>query len=385
MQNHARRRVFVTGGDSAVSFSGCARFFMDGLARELPDFDVLPIPIHSYRELFRATALWGATRRVDPRRYFFMTRQFQDANWSANRFGSRPGDILVSFLPVLIGAAPFDRRFLYVDMTFGQYLTYGQFADIPGRIRAELLAQERASYAVADRIFAFTGEVRRQLVEGYGIAEDRIEVIGRGLNLPAGAAAARPRPEPEAPASSRPALRIGFVGHDFERKGLLELIDALDADEELRAAVHVEVVGPERSLLPERPFLTAHGYIDKDSRMADLLAIMDRCDLGYLFSKSEGIPGSVMEFLSRGVPCIVSDIEPMRSLAGLPGVVTLPLSGGAAAVHDALRSLLAAPGRLAELKAAAAGSGLEGWTDQARAVAAWCRMPALPAGRRTAA
>ena len=379
MQNDGKRRVFVTGGDSAVSFSGSARFFMESLIKELPGFDVRPIPVHTYREMFRSTALWGASRRVDPRRYFFMTRQFQNANWAINGFGSRPDDVLISFLPVLIDNTSFDKTCLYVDMTFEQYLTYGQFADMPARIKRELIAQERASYAATDRIFAFTAEVRRQLVEDYGVPDNRVEVIGRGLNLPGRAATAKSRTSASGP------LTIGFIGHDFERKGLLDLIAAIDGDEGLRSGIRVEVIGPAPEVLPARPYLTAHGYLDKDRRMADLLAIMDRCDVGYLFSKSEGVPGSVLEFLSRGIPCIISDIAPMENLTGVPGVETLPLAGGAAVVRDKLRQLLAAPERLSELKAAASASNFEGWTHQAAVVAEWCRAPADQNRRKAAA
>ena len=87
----------------------------------------------------------------------------------------------------------------------------------------------------------------------------------------------------------------------------------------------------------------------------------------------EGVPGSVLEFLSRGVPCLISDIPPMRSLTHLPGVVSLPLAQGAAIIGDTLRGLLALPDRLRSLKAAACASKLAGWQEQAQCIGCWCR------------
>ena len=135
----------------------------------------------------------------------------------------------------------------------------------------------------------------------------------------------------------------------------------------------MEVIGPGRGDLPDRSYMSLHGYINKDQDLDKLVAILDRCDLGYLFSRSEGVPGSVLEFLSRGVPCLISDIPPMRSLTHLPGVVSLPLAQGAAIIGDTLRELLALPDRLRSLKAAAAASNLAGWQEQAQCIGRWCR------------
>ena len=75
------------------------------------------------------------------------------------------------------------------------------------------------------------------------------------------------------------------------------------------------MIGPGRGDLPDRSYMSLHGYINKDQDLDKLVAILDRCDLGYLFSRSEGVPGSVLEFLSRGVPCLISDIPPMRGVS----------------------------------------------------------------------
>jgi len=363
------RKIYVTGGDSTVNFSGCAFYLTESLREELPDFQVEAVPTHSYRELYGATAMWGLRMRTDPQPYFFMTRQFQNANWLASRFDRDPNAILISFPQIAISpdVGGFAKTYLYVDMTHRQYLSYGQFAGMPRRIQDEIFAQERASYASADRIFAAASEVRRQLIEHYSIADDRIEVIGRGLNMPL------LRRERRREVKSDDRLRVGFMGLDFERKGLRDLIAAIDADTSLQQRVALEVIGPGQGDLPDRAYMSLHGYINKDQDLDKLIAILDRCDLGFLFSRSEGVPGSVLEFLSRGVPCLISDIPPMRSLTHLPGVVSLPLAQGAAIIGDTLRGLLALPDRLRSLKAAACASKLAGWQEQAQCIGRWCR------------
>jgi len=348
MSHSQGKRVFVTGGDRTLNFSGCAYYLMRSLAEQFPEFRVEAVPIHSYRTLYGATAMWGLRMRTDPRPYFFMTQQFQNANWLASRFDRDRNAVLISFPQIAISpdVGRFAKTYLYIDMTHRQYLSYGQFAGMPRRIQDEIFAQERASYASADRIFAATSEVRRQLIEHYSIADGRIEVIGRGLNMPL------LRPERRREVKSDDRLRVGFMGLDFERKGLRDLIAAIDADTWLQQRVALEVIGPGQGDLPDRAYMSLHGYINKDQDLDRLIAIMDRCDLGFLFSRSEGVPGSVLEFLSRGVPCLISDIPPMQSLTRLPGVVSLPLAQGAAIIGDTLRELLALPDHLRSLKAA---------------------------------
>lgn len=83
MSHSQGKRVFVTGGDRTLNFSGCASYLMRSLAEQFPEFRVEAVPIHSYRTLYGATAMWGLRMRTDPRPYFFMTQQFQNANWLA--------------------------------------------------------------------------------------------------------------------------------------------------------------------------------------------------------------------------------------------------------------------------------------------------------------
>ena len=373
MTETLRRRVLVMGGDNVVSFSGSSFYFTESLREELPGFEVEAVPLGAYRDFALETVWWGLRMRADPREYFFMTREFQEANVRRISPAPRDTDILISFTMIaprkkVVGGA---KVFLFLDMTHHQYLGYSQFHDMPDRVRRTILRQERESYAAADRVFAFTDAVRSQLLDHYGVPDGKIEVIGRGLNLPE--APMVPAVPGRPGAGTRPRLRVGFVGVDFARKGVPELIEAIDGSDALREGVEVEVIGPVADALPSRPYLRMHGYLSKDTDLARICEIMASCDVGYLFSMSEGVPGSVLEFLSMGVPCIISDIPAMSSIRNLPGVVCLPLEGGAAAVGEALQRLVASPSHLQELRRRTAELEFDGWRSQAKAVARWCR------------
>ena len=374
MTNTQRRRVLVLGGDTMINFSGSAFYFMQSLQEELPDFDVEPVPIGKYRDFLAETLKWGLIMRTDPRKYFFMMREFQEANTGKILPEFRETDIFISFTMIApkkqtLGGA---RVFLFLDMTHHQYLGYSQFHDIPDRIKKEIIQQEEESYAAADRIFVFTEAVRSQLLEHYAVPDEKIEVIGRGLNLPRAATGGAKVREREVNGHS--TIRVGFVGVDFARKGLPELIEAIDGSTALRGRVEIEVLGPDIDALPARPYLRAHGYLSKEEDLSRICEIMASCDIGYLFSKSEGIPGSVLEFLSMGVPCIISDIPAMSSIKDLPGIISLPLEGGVPAVGRTLQQIVASPSYLHDLRKSTADLDFDGWRPQAKSISRWCRV-----------
>ncbi len=369
---HRSRRIFVTGANDKRSFSGCSFYFAADLRDRVQGDPVVPVPLLHYRAMRPALIAWAARMRADPRPYYYMTRQYHDRNLRSIGEELRDDDVYLSFAPVLPSRDRLKgaRSVLIVDMTLQQYLGYEHFGRFPDRIRQDIIAQERESYGRCERIFAITPSVRDQLVTLYAVPDDKIEVIGRGINFP-GIESLDLGAGPHGEAREPGRLRIGFVGHDFKRKGLPMLIEAIDRNG-WGGVVTVEAVGPGPGDLPARPYLNLHGYIDKDTDMHRYSRLLASCDVGYLVSQSEGVPGSILEFLSLGVPCLISDIPEMETLQALPGVSCLPLSEGASAVGGALRNLLSSPDRLRAMRARAATNAFDGWARQAEAVARWC-------------
>lgn len=152
----------------------------------------------------------------------------------------------------------------------------------------------------AARAIVVPSEYLRGLVEGWGVARDRISVIRNGTAMPSTAAAVRPR------RSER--LRAVFVGRLTNWKGVETL---LLAAREMRT-LDVEIVGdgPEWPHLVE---LSAQlGLGDRvvfRGRLAPegVRDAMARAHALVLTSLYEGLSHTVLEAFAAGLPCIVSD------------------------------------------------------------------------------
>lgn len=85
-----------------------------------------------------------------------------------------------------------------------------------GAYYAWLRLVERAAYRVPARFAANSAHVRTAVVRGYGVPEQRVEVVPIGLPQPPAVAAER--------LSGAPAIL--FVGGNFQRKGVMPLLEA---------------------------------------------------------------------------------------------------------------------------------------------------------------
>lgn len=313
---------------------------------------------------------WAVRFRVDPRLYFYMTREYQQANWDRIGRSITGNDSYLSFSPIIPNKILNSscNVLLIIDMTLNQYLKYEHFGTVPKRVAEEIFQSEKLSYARADRIFAATDVTREQLVTLYNIPRNKIEVIGRGVNLPLELPS-----RSESQESNDAPLRIGFVGHDYKRKGLPILIEAIEASPQLDGKIVLNAIGPTESDIKAQPWMRLHGYISKEDALERYVEILSASDIGYLFSQSESIPGSVLEFLCLGVPCLISDIPEMQSIRDLPGIVSVPLSAGLHGIKQAILDLTVSREKIVELKKLAAENTFREWHRQAEQVASWCR------------
>jgi glycosyltransferase involved in cell wall biosynthesis len=114
---------------------------------------------------------------------------------------------LTSSIPILV----------CLDATFHQLSQNGWFA--PDRLTrwfqlvtlAPLRGREKRLFRLARRLFPWSKAARKSLMEHYGVAPEKIEVLPPSVELPA-----QPR-EWSRPAAARP--QILFVGSDFSREG----------------------------------------------------------------------------------------------------------------------------------------------------------------------
>jgi glycosyltransferase involved in cell wall biosynthesis len=377
-------RVFVHGARDATFLSGTPYHFAQAL-RELRGnahpFEVVDLAPRRTREVLPQWLAWSARTRCWRSALFLLSQAYQDA--SVTRFPATAGDAgCVSFsqvLPVALldhrKANPAFRLVQYIDVTLEQLMADFDYAkDAPPHVRKELLEAERRAYAASDRIAVFHEGTRDVLAGRYGVPPSRIDVLGRGVNLPLQAwAAGRPN---RAVTQGLP-LRLMVVGRGPRRKGVLRLVEAIDAlDAQDRAQVELHVAGPSAGEMPRRPYLHALGFVDA-TRRAELVRTMQSMSLGVLLSEADSHPGSVWEFLSLGVPVWVSALPCLADeLRGFPALLQpFPLEQGALTAR--LRTLVRDPDALVRLQAASTRPRADlGWSRPARAIAAALGSPA---------
>ena len=209
---------------------------------------------------------------------------------------------------------------------------------------------ETAVLRMAHRVVVHTDDTARD-VAARGVPKDRITVIPLGTRHTGPPIQIR-RLAPDQP------LKLLWVGGDFERKGLFELMKALEGTAHPRPLVTVAGQPLETSAIDiARARAKAHGIEDRLTflgfvRPAELERLWYEHDAYVLPSLHEGHGLALDEALLRGVPALVSDlpvflerIRPEEALF-VPRRDWQALANGLSALRDvALRESLSARGR----------------------------------------
>ena len=153
-----------------------------------------------------------------------------------------------------------------------------------------------------------------------------------------------------APERLRP-LRLGFVGKDWQRKGLPFLLEVARILTRRRVSVEVVAIGPAARSLPSATSLQSMGFVDKRSEMGRFIELIRSFHFGCLFSVADASPIANLECLRLGVPVLT------RRVGGIPDTVPEGLGylfepeAAPDEVADLLAGLVAAPGRYWQLRA----------------------------------
>lgn len=318
--------IWVYGARDSRTRSGAPFYFMQHLARQASGtaYDVAGIPLVRISEAPLAFARWALKNRsLSSGRYLF-TQDYHDASFARTGVAVSPGDIIVSFTQILPRAL-LERRditlYSYFDVTLSEFCRrFWPSRSGEEHLTSAIIAREKAVYRDIRRLFVYTPETKASLISEYGIAEDRIDVLGRGANVPLDLCAKNS-------AAPSEKLHLMIVGIDAARKGMNTLVAAIDAlPPANRERIRLTLAGPSRWNAPRRKYIRALGYMGPKKR-ANLLARMARADLGVLLSTADALPSSVFEFLTLGVPIWTTDLPGMRqALEGLPAYFeTLPI------------------------------------------------------------
>ncbi len=230
----------------------------------------------------------------------FLSRLFAQAHLSE----AGPLDFITHF--PLLPPRPWGREWTvtpYIDATLKQnFEDYGFGERIARAHREDTLARERDVYQAARQVVCFSRWAADVVTDFYGVPASRCHVIFPGANLIEEQIEA---PEIEqAEATGGGVFRLGFIGKDWQRKGLPLLLDI--ATELTRRGVTTEVVtiGPDASVLPPHPCLRAQGFIDKHHEMERFVALVRSFHFGCLLSSVEAFGISTFECLRLGVPVV---------------------------------------------------------------------------------
>ena len=177
------------------------------------------------------------------------------------------------------------------------YLVYGSIGEPMYWVRSRLhLLLLRAQLKRCDAVFAVSDATRRQLVDEVGVPGDRVEVASTGVS---------PRWARLSTDPSAPPFRVVWVGSLTSEKDPLMARAAfaaarLGSDAELRFVGD----GPLRSAVDggSPPGVSSVGSVE------DIAPHLQWAKCLVLSSRTEGLPGVVLEALGAGLPVVATDV-----------------------------------------------------------------------------
>jgi len=163
-----------------------------------------------------------------------------------------------------------------------------------------------------DAVIAPSPTCRAELIQA-GFAADRIHIIANGVDLaefhPDG------RLESTPPFSPHGRPMVVFTGRLIEAKGLLELLEAWSLVLREIPDAHLCLVGsgPLEAELRRRAALSPlAARVDLVGEVADVRPYLRAASAFVFPSWAEGLPNALLEAMAMCLPCVASDIGPIR-------------------------------------------------------------------------
>lgn len=199
----------------------------------------------------------------------------------------------------------------YIDAPFSAF-TKGQALSLklPRAVMERAKALERENFQASNRIITMARWAADSIREDYDLSDSKIHTILPGANL------ILPEnwtfPEFVEGAGIKRDFVFGFIGKDWERKGLPWLLKLCDELSSRNLKVRVRAAGNAPAELQKKSLhLDFTGFIDKTRSSEQFLQFLTDCDVGCLFSSQEALGISTLEFIRAGVPVAGFDREGM--------------------------------------------------------------------------
>jgi glycosyltransferase involved in cell wall biosynthesis len=234
----------------------------------------------------------------------FLKRLFAEANFNTKSVE------FISHFP-LLPPTPWLNQWkinYYIDATLKQnFDDYGLASIVATKIQKSALTTERKNYLQAERIICMSREAAKSVIEDYNISAAKVHVIPGGANLDENYLSKITNSVESQIAALNP-LRLGFIGKDWQRKGLPFLLKIAEILDRKNIRVEVIAIGPRSHELPNHKLLTSMGFVDKFQDMDKFINLVRSFHFGCLFSSAEAFGISNLECLRLGVPVIASRI-----------------------------------------------------------------------------
>lgn len=216
-----------------------------------------------------------------------------------------------------------------------QGLSYGHSRN--GRaVEAIKLRLNQSVFRRAAALVSWCQWAADSLVADYGVPEDKISVIHPGVDVNL----FRPEDAGDGP------VRILFVGGDFDRKGGLDLLQAM---KRLGSQAELDVVTGARVEIPPGIVCRVHRGLGPQS--PEIVRLYRSADIFALPSRGDCFPQAVAEGLASGLPIVASHVGAIPEMVrdGLNGY--LVPAGDPRALSIALESLARSQSRRREMGA----------------------------------
>lgn len=286
------------------------------------------------------------------RKLFYTDTRYRNALTRQVRRTLRPADLTHDIVQI---GAMFNSReavggrtrcFTYMDSNVAESMR-SPYAPpgIPARRLDAIMAYERRVYQGMTRIFTGGRYLRDSLVQDFGIAPDRITVLGLGMSF---------EQTPEADPEKRfDTAEILFLGEGFDRKGGWHLLRAFRTLRTRMPRARLHIVGPRALRIPGALSggVEFHGHLRKHvpEEWAILERLFRRSSLFTLPSLYEPFGMAALEAMAYEMPCVVTNIQALREIVepGVTGDLVEP--GDDEALAWKLQTLLDDPPALARM------------------------------------
>ncbi len=236
----------------------------------------------------------------------------------------------------------------YIDLPLSRLFDdYGIARTIGKTIASDAIKREQDGYLQADHVVCMSSWAARTVQEEYAVPTGKVSAILPGANLHEGLVEEQTAGLDEEPiicdfGKDRP-FRFGFIGKDYQRKGLPRLVKAVQLLKASGFHCEVVVIGYLPEEYKQHPAVRWLGFIDKRYDEKAFIKSVMTFDLGCLLSYAEGLGISTLECLRLGVPVLGTDVGGITDCVPAKAGMLSPVNARPEEIASAVQPLLQQP------------------------------------------